>query len=131
MMFGVFFVQTLPFPSLHPEADFPTLGESVPDWKSILLLEHQAFERRESEDRMRESVRSPPSVQGETPTPAVRLTMVSPRSPFRDAPAVCAGELPRSNRDNAKASYANVVPFRYANLSNNGDLLCSQARNLS
>ena len=67
MMFGLFFVQTLPFPSLHPEADFPTLGESVPDWKSILLLEHQAFERRESEDRMRESVRSPPSVQDKPP----------------------------------------------------------------
>ena len=55
----------LPFPSFDQEADFPTRGESVPDWKSILLLEHQALERRESEDRMRESVWIPPSARVE------------------------------------------------------------------
>ena len=46
------------------EADFPNRGESVPYRKTILLLRHQALEVRESEDRMRESERIPPSVQG-------------------------------------------------------------------
>ena len=52
-------------PLLSPwEADFPIWGESVPDRKTILLLKHQALEVRESEDRMRESERIPPSVTG-------------------------------------------------------------------
>ncbi len=33
----------LPFPSFDQEADFPTRGESVPDRKSNLLLEHQVW----------------------------------------------------------------------------------------
>ena len=52
-------------PLLSPwEADFPIWGESVPDRKTILLLKHQTLEVRESEDRMGESLRIPPSVQG-------------------------------------------------------------------
>ena len=58
-------VRSLPFPSLHPEADFPTDGESVPVRESILLPEHQAIERRESEDRMRGSEWIQPSDQGD------------------------------------------------------------------
>lgn len=58
-------VRSLPFPYLHPEADFPTDGESFLARESILLLEHQAIERRESEDWIRESEWIQPSDQGE------------------------------------------------------------------
>ena len=65
MMTGHRPVLVLPFPLLSPwEADFPIWGESVPDRKTVLLLRHQALEVRESEVRMRDSARIPPSVLG-------------------------------------------------------------------
>ena len=70
-------------PLLSPwEADFPIWGESVPDRKRILLLRHQALEERESEERMRGSVRIPPSIQGWSQT---RL-YVKPRQALKPVP---------------------------------------------
>ena len=55
------------FPFSPSGSGFPHRGESVPDWKTALLLKHQAFERRESEDGMIESAWIHPPLQGEPP----------------------------------------------------------------
>ena len=111
----------LPFPSIDQKADFPTRGESVPVLKTILLLEHQAFERRESEDRMRESVWIPPSAPvGHGPGCTVNQLVLDAR--FCPSPAATAGKVPLLNSDTAIARNANVVRFRFRLPSPNGFL---------
>ena len=123
-------VHTLPFPSFRRRG-FPQPGRilhspEVPVPKSCCWRISDLNEGKERKKK-RDSGRNRHLPKAAT-NPAVRLSMISPESPFRDAPAAFAGEVPRSNRDTAIARNANVVRFRSRLPFSNGFLLCSQAR---